>query len=466
MSVSLVFFPLQSKRFSTDFSILNDWTNKLQFFTGIDILMSVLWLIISIIILQYIKSLNREKEHYKYYMWNFYFRLIFNLAFSFYFIYFVKGGDTVAYWDASVRLTNLLYLNPENFFNELFQFQGSKDYVNYFNNITGIPPNWIAKEKEAYFCAKVFSFFNIFTNGSFFALSIITTMISSIASFHLFDFIKKSPLFSKSNLAVISLFIPSVAFWCSGIGKDMIVYSVICIMIPILFTIGKEKQRRFSRIIILIFCLYLLYNIRSFMILVMFLPLFFTYNLKISEYLFQGKFARQVFRILFIGLTLVSSALFIGNFASEQTKNAEIQQNDFNSNAYKGKKYSVGDADFSYSGILKMSPFAIFAGILRPLPWEALTPGLIINGLESLLIIFLAFRFYRKKSRLKLSILRNNDLLVYFIYFVLILALITGITSVLFGVLVRVRAPLIPFVFLMLLIEIFEENTEDSTLIT
>ncbi|MFM7473585.1 MAG: hypothetical protein ACKO00_06685 [Crocinitomicaceae bacterium] len=202
------------------------------------------------------------------------------------------------------------------------------------------------------------------------------------------------------------------------------------------------------------------------MILVMFLPLFFTFNLKISEYLFQGKFARQVFRILFIGLTLVSSALFIGNFASEQTKNAEIQQKDFKSNIYKGKKYSVGDADFSYSGILKMSPFAIFAGIIRPLPWEALTPGLIINGLESLLIIFLAFRFFRKKSRLKLSILRNNDLLVYLIYFVLILALITGITSVLFGVLVRVRAPLIPFVFLMLLIEIFEENTEDSTLIT
>lgn len=162
-----MFIPLQSNRFSTDFSILNDWTNKLQFFTGIDILMTILWLIVSIIILQYIKSLNRGKEHYKFFMWNFYFRLIFNLSFCFYFIYFVKGGDTVAYWDASVRLTNLLYLNPENYFHELFQFQGSKDYVNYYNTITGIPPNWIAKEKEAYFCSKIFSFLNLFTNGSF-----------------------------------------------------------------------------------------------------------------------------------------------------------------------------------------------------------------------------------------------------------------------------------------------------------
>lgn len=457
-----MFIPLQSNRFSTDFSILNDWTNKLQFFTGIDILMTILWLIVSIIILQYIKSLNRGKEHYKFFMWNFYFRLIFNLSFCFYFIYFVKGGDTVAYWDASVRLTNLLYLNPENYFHELFQFQGSKDYVNYYNTITGIPPNWIAKEKEAYFCSKIFSFLNLFTNGSFFALSIITTLISSIASFHLFDFLKKSPLFSNSNLSALALFVPSVAFWCSGIGKDFIMFTIICFVVPIIFQLFFEKKNRISRIISLLICIYLIYNIRSFMIVVIFIPFLFSFNVKISDYLFRGKFSRQVFRILFISVIFVFSALFIGEYSSEQRKNAEIQQNDFNSNFYKGKKYSVGETDFSNVGILKSAPFAIFAGIIRPLPWEALTPGLIINGIESLFIIFLTFRFFRKKSKLKISAIRNDNLTIYFLYFIIILALITGLTSILFGVLVRVRAPLIPFLILILIIENLEDKNENS----
>lgn len=196
------------------------------------------------------------------------------------------------------------------------------------------------------------------------------------------------------------------------------------------------------------------------MIVVIFIPFLFSFNVKISDYLFRGKFSRQVFRILFISVIFVFSALFIGEYSSEQRKMQKFNKMTLTP-IFTKEKYSVGETDFSNVGILKSAPFAIFAGIIRPLPWEALTPGLIINGIESLFIIFLIFRFFRK-SKLKISAIRNNNLTIYFLYFIIILALFTGLTSILFGVLVRVRAPLIPFLILILIIENLEDKNENS----
>jgi len=468
MNLFINFLPLESARFSTDFSLMNDWTNKLQFFTGIDIIMTIMWLVISIVILQFIKGLNREKEYYKYYMWNFYFHLFFAVTYSIYYIFFVQGGDCVAYWDASLRLTNLLYQNPENYFHELFQYQGSKDYINYYNNVTGIPPDWIAKEREGYFCAKIYSFFNPFTQGSFFALVVITSLISSIASFHLFDFLKRNSPFATRNSSILILFIPSVAFWCSGISKDVIIYTITCIIIPIFFQFNKEKEKRLKRILILILCFYITYKIRDFMLLVFIIPLVFTYNLRLSRYLFEGAFMQQLSRVLLVAISIFTIGLFIGKKGDELKKQAEQQYQEFNSKSYTGKKFQIGESDFSNLGILKMAPMAIFSAVFRPLPWEALSPGLIINGIESVFLIVLLLQFIRKNFWSKVSFLRNDQTTVYFIYFVLILAVITGITSVLFGVLVRVRAPLLPFfLFLLLIPKKIEfpagENSENAT---
>jgi uncharacterized membrane protein YfcA len=103
-------------------------------------------------------------------------------------------------------------------------------------------------------------------------------------------------------------------------------------------------------------------------------------------------------------------------------------------------------------------PLSIFTGIYRPFPWEALSPGLLINGVECLLLVYLTFRFVFNKAGKRIARIRNSDILTYSLYFVLIFAFMTGFTSVIFGVLVRLRAPLLPFFLLILTIQPKEDK--------
>jgi hypothetical protein len=61
--------------------------------------------------------------------------------------------------------------------------------------------------------------------------------------------------------------------------------------------------------------------------------------------------------------------------------------------------------------------------------------------------------------------IRNTDILTYAVYFVFLMAFMTGFTSIIFGVLVRLRAPLLPFFIMLLTVRPIEENaiSEDES---
>jgi hypothetical protein len=104
--------------------------------------------------------------------------------------------------------------------------------------------------------------------------------------------------------------------------------------------------------------------------------------------------------------------------------------------------------------MVKALPASVLAGIYRPFIWESLNLSLILNGLESLLLLFLTIRFFvAKKLKERIFLIQKTEFLIFSLFFVLIIAYIAGYTSILFGVLVRIRAPLIPFFMLLLLIK-------------
>jgi uncharacterized membrane protein YfcA len=107
-------------------------------------------------------------------------------------------------------------------------------------------------------------------------------------------------------------------------------------------------------------------------------------------------------------------------------------------------------------------PMSIFTGIYRPFPWEALSPGLFLNALESLILLYLTFVFIFNKRGKRIARIRNTDILIFSWYFVIIFAFMTGFTSVIFGVLVRLRAPLLPFFLLLLTVKPEEDNLDQN----
>jgi hypothetical protein len=454
------------KQIDFTFFLFNNQSNKLQIFTGVDIIVTFIWLIIAISICIYIKSANKEKEHYVYFMRNFYFKLTLGLIFAFYFIYFVQGGDTLAYWDASIRLTNLLYENPNHFFIEWGQVGNQPDYINFFSIKTGYPPGWIQREPEGYYVSKLISLINLLTFGSYFANTVIFSLFSAIASFKLYDFVVSFGIHDYRKLALYFLFIPSLAFWCSGLSKDTIIMICLYTSIPLLFNLmsGNAKIKIFNILVILLL-VYILNNIRSFMILCLVGPFFFAFNVRLLNKYIENRFVRRVLNTLILSVGMAFGSVYFGaESAQKYLTEAEVIQKDFQNNPlYTGKKYDLGIVEFTPVGMLKTMPLALLTGIYRPFPWEALSPGLILNAIESIILFYLTFVFMIDRRGKRMERIRNTDILTYAVYFVFLMAFMTGFTSIIFGVLVRLRAPLLPFFIMLLTVQPIEAKSTSET---
>jgi hypothetical protein len=455
------------KKIDFSINIFNDNVNKLQFFTGIDIVMTIIWFSICLMICSYIKNLNKEKEHYAFFMRNFYFKVIFAIIFAFYYIIFIGGGDTIAFWDSSLRLTNLFYFNPDFYFQEWSQYYGTPGYINHFNSKTGMPPGWIAREAEGYYTSKLMSLVNPLTFGSYIANTVLFAFISSLASFKLYDFVVSFGIHNFRKLALYFLFIPSLAFWCSGLSKDTIIMICLYTSIPLIYKLfsGEAKLKIFN-ILIVILLVYVLSNIRSFMILCLIGPFFFALNIRLVNKYIENNFAKRVVNLLILLVGMgIASFYFGGESAQKYLTEAEVTQKDFQNNPiYTGKKYDLGIVDFTPIGMLKILPLAIFTGIYRPFPWEALSPGLILNAIESIILFYLSFVFFFDQRSKRIIRIRNTDILTYAVYFVFLMSFMTGLTSVIFGVLVRLRAPLLPFFIMLLTVQPIEEKKTDETI--
>ncbi len=148
-------------------------------------------------------------------------------------------------------------------------------------------------------------------------------------------------------------------------------------------------------------------------------------------------------------------------------KKPALRKNDFaNNTIYTGARYNLEITDFSTLGLVKIAPKAILIAFYRPVIWEARSALLIISGLETTLFIYLTLAFFFRGSVLKkIKAVRSNELLVFSFLFAVILAFFVGFTSILFGVLVRFKAPLLPFLLIVLTTKPQEEEEEEEVVI-
>jgi hypothetical protein len=194
-------------------------------------------------------------------------------------------------------------------------------------------------------------------------------------------------------------------------------------------------------------------------------PFFFAFNVRLLNKYFTNKFAKRFVNLIIFGIGFGIMSFYLGGESAQKyLTEAEITQKDFQNNpVYTGKKYDLGNVEFTTTGILKAMPLAVFTGIYRPFPWEALSPGLILNAFESLLLFYLTFIFLFNNRGKRMERIQNTEILMYAVFFVFVMAFMTGFTAVIFGVLVRLRAPLLPFFFMLLTVQPVEEQSTSES---
>ena len=428
-----------------------------EFFDAVDIISFIGWLVIFIIIAHLIHANNKENPEFRFFLGHFYWKVLTGLAFGLvYILYYERHGDTVFYWQGAKKL-NLLFLeNPSAYWHEIFS-SPSRDYIpSYFSKV-GKPPFWIYSEPNSWFVCKLANFFSFFSFGSYLTLNLFFSVISSCISWRFFRYMNKILLTKTNYIAFACLFIPSVAFWCTGLIKDTIaICGIFVLTMSILKLIRKDYSSLTSVLLNLVLSGYFLYSVRPFLIISTVVPLLVILIFRVN----RNKPFVIKFLTRFIGITLTFGSLVFyfsnsgsfGEFSADSVfKTAEvIQQDMLNNVGYTGKRYHLNIDDFTGVNLLFVAPAAIGTALFRPFIWESEGVFMLLNGLENLGILYLTLRFFLiRRKDLLINEFKNNTFYLYALTLVLMLGYFVGLTSGLFGTLVRLKTPLMPFFLLV-----------------
>jgi hypothetical protein len=116
-----------------------------------------------------------------------------------------------------------------------------------------------------------------------------------------------------------------------------------------------------------------------------------------------------------------------------------------------GSAYSLGDFDYSASGILKKTVPAIWVTLFRPYVWEAKNPVMVLSALESFaLFVFSLFILFVAIRRGNFSRIFEQPVIAFCLFFTITFSFAVGISTYNFGSLVRYKIPMMPFFLIAL----------------
>ena len=426
--------------------------NELSF---LDLSLSSVWILIVVFTLFLYRS-TRKEEEYKYFLPFFFFKIILVFAFLSLYIFYYGGGDSIAYWSGANSLVDLSLSDFGVFLKEVF---GNNENIGFTNGFVsqGIRyPSWIFKESEGFFVCKTVWFFNLISGKNLILTSLYFTLFSFLAQWRFYRFLTTFFLKEKAyDFSIFFLFLPSVAFWCSGIAKDTLVLIGILGLSRLLLKWFVLKERKAISLIWIVFYSWLLIKTRnitfvitmgSFVLMYLFTFANIVEN-KVLRFSLRAVISITGLAGVVAGLAFTGANELLNNYLNE----AAIIQQDFTNNIYyTGAKYNIEIDDFTINGLIMAAPVAIIAGIFRPFIWEALSPTLFLNGIEGLVLFYLFWKKIILKWRSYFSQLMKNKLVLFSLIFAILFAFSTGLTSVLFGVLVRLRTPLLLFFVIIL----------------
>ncbi|MNU66696.1 hypothetical protein D3C71_560170 [compost metagenome] len=438
-------------------------------FTFNDYVFTSAWLIVFSIIVIGIYLKNHRNPDYRYFIPHFFWKIFLGIGFATFYVYTYGSGDTTAYYQGAECLKNLAFESPSDYFHEIFSGPSGDLLPSYYNSRTGIPPIWIYKEPNSWFICKLASFFAFFTFKSYLALNLIFSFISTLITWRFFLFVRSFLNIRVGYVAIAILFIPTVGFWCSGLLKDTVVYCSSLILLTNL--IKSLKGLKFSHLIYIFLASYLIGSTRSFVLISILIPFLITFIFYFNRSSsFVSKFVTRAIGVGVVFILIFIYSRYSHSFEELSSQNlvstAEVIYNDFQQNqGYTGKRYDLGITEFTAANMIRTTPLAILTAIYRPFIWEANGFFMLVNGLESLLLLYFTLKLFQRRDK-SLPRMPEESRIFFIIclFSCLIMAFFVGFTSGLFGVLVRLKAPLIPFFLLFVFHRMTENNSKKSSL--
>jgi hypothetical protein len=429
-----------------------------EYFYFQDAIIVPFMLIVLYIIGMTIKKKNiQQRPYYRYFLRGLFGKIFGAITICLVYVYYYKGGDTLAYYNDNGCVSRLFLLDPISAIKFTFS-EVDQQIFSAFNGDTGWPI--YALDETAVYVTKITWVLSLITFNSFLGQTILLTFVTYFPIWRMYKmFISEFPALQK-ELAFAFLFIPSVVFWGSGLLKDTLTFSAVSLYASSFYYLVKFKRKYVLNIFFLLISSWVLIKLKPYILFAM-LPGTLTWFASYQLGKVKNKLVRSATTPALISLAILVGFIFLkllgDSFKDYSVDNilqkAMITQQDLKQDYYHGSSFDIGDFDPTIIGVALKAPVAITAALFRPFLWESYNPGMIASGVENLaILIFTVYLLLRLRVYYFIKMVLRNHLLFFSVSFSLFFAFAVGLSTSNFGSLVRYKIPAIPFFVASLII--------------
>lgn len=392
----------------------------------------------------------------KYFIRGFWLKMVASILFMIYYTY-LTGGDT----------RSLFYTEGSNLFRLLLKDGNNWGYIfskgtEFNEHLVGRPWNFGYYRQESNFMIiRLTALLSFITFGYYTLIGLFFAMFAYLGLWRLFQFFYEQRPELHKAFAISILFFPSVVFWSSGLIKDSITMGALGWFTLAMFRLLNGKQI-FKNVLIIGISVYLISAIKVY-ILLAYAPFFTMYLFLLKLKIVKAVFLRLVITCcILIGITFVFSQTYssyedeldqyaVENLTSTITSLNEVIEvrtgrADAESNFNLGAQF-----DGTFSGLIKIAPYALVATFYRPFIWETSKVSQLMAAVESLFMIYFTMLILFKAGPVRvIKYILSDKLIVFCLLFALVFGLFVGSSTLNFGSLVRYKIPCMPFYAIVL----------------
>jgi hypothetical protein len=361
------------------------------------------------------------------------------------------NADIFKYFDDSIIISSSFFSNPKDFFSMVFGFDNNYEYLhqNYFINMNHWDSSYSSSIlNESRLVIRLNAIIGLVSFKIHFIHALFFSFLSLIGFVFLIKTLKKTyPKENFRNVFWVIITFPSVLLFSSGILKEPLIILGLGICVHCVMTLSENNKIKTKTILYLILSLVVILKVKFYVFCCLITGLIVYVSIK--------KINKHPNLTLLINVFLIS--IFVGflHFSGSQYDPIAIiseKQQDFIRLAEfynAGSIIDLSPIKNNFLSFLKAIPKGFTNSILKPLPWEISSKIHLISVFENLIILGLITYVLSKYKKLKKTITKNNYASTYaVIVFVVSLYCIIGITTPVFGALIRYKIPGLIFILI------------------
>lgn len=437
---------------------------------SVDLVLLPVYIALIYFIASQIKSRHLTDPVYqKYYIKGLHYKIGGTIGFALIYIFYYKGGDSINYFLAAKPLYKLAFTYPDRYWEFIFHSNYPYPYeCRYEVNSYGV--GFLLRSNTTVMVIRFTSVVNLFCFNSYILCCIVTSFISYIFVFKAFRLLVGIYPSLVQQFSIAFLMIPSVIFWGSGVGKDVIMFSSIMFIFVRFYEAAILKRSIAMNVFKILVAAYLVSLVRGFIIITL-APCLILMAAVYYRNVFRNPVVRFVALPLFLVVGMAASYLFIQSIGhTMQSYNLDSMEK--TAEGFKswhttlgetegGSFYSLGgDFDYTIAGIIRKAPLALAITLFGPFIWQIRNAVMLMSGLESFIFLFFFIKvFLNMRAYRALGIIFKDHVIVFCAVFVVIIGVAVGLTSFNYGALVRYKIPVLPFFAVLIAITQYRINT-------